>query len=139
MQKDTRIGRQAFATEPVASVPCRGCMRQQSRAVGRVHRAAQSHRALRVSFVTRASADTKETDTKAAKRKEKEQGRTTYSPASYKELVTDAVDAVDFALDDGVKRLEVDFPTLSGDSEQLSYLLGEAGGSRARSLLIEAI
>ena len=65
-----------------------------------------------------ADAGAAQLDAKAVRRREKEKGRQTYSPASYKELLVDAVESVEYALEDGVTRLEVDFPTLaSGDSE----------------------
>ena len=65
-----------------------------------------------------ARADTAEAEQKAARRRQKERGRSTYSPQSYKELLQDAVQSIEYALEDSVKRMEVDFPTLSGDSEQ---------------------
>lgn len=57
---------------------------------------------------------------RTARRKEKERGRSTYSPQSYKELLKDAVQSIEYALDDGETRMEVDFPTLSGDSKCLT-------------------
>lgn len=40
-------------------------------------------------------------------------GRQTYRPASYSELVTDAVESVKAGLEDGKTRMEVEFPALS--------------------------
>jgi hypothetical protein len=40
-------------------------------------------------------------------------GRTTYRPASFTELVGDAVQAVRTGLDDGLMRMEVEFPSVS--------------------------
>jgi hypothetical protein len=65
-------------------------------------------------------------DTKAARRREKEQGRSTYRPQSFKELLGDAVESIEHALEDGVNRMEVDFPTLAGDSQSLSSLQTES-------------
>ena len=59
-------------------------------------------------------------DARAVRRREKEEGRSTYRPESYKELVSHAVESIDYALEDGCKRMEVDFPTLAGDSKTLS-------------------
>lgn len=42
-------------------------------------------------------------------------GRQTYRPASFKELVTDATTALRSAIDDGLTRLEVEFPSLPGN------------------------
>ena len=67
-----------------------------------------------------AKANTAEAEQKSARRREKERGRSTYSPQSYKELLQDAVQSIEYALEDSIKRLEVDFPTLSGDSKQSS-------------------
>ena len=64
-----------------------------------------------------ATADTVEAEQKSQRRREKERGRSTYSPQSYKELLQDAVQSIEYALEDNVKRMEVDFPTLSGDSK----------------------
>ena len=72
----------------------------------------------RPAITATADAGAAQLDAKAVRRREKEKGRQTYSPASYKELLVDAVESVEYALEDGVTRLEVDFPTLaSGDSE----------------------
>lgn len=70
-----------------------------------------------------AKPQTAEAEQKAARRREKEKGRSTYSPQSYKELLQDAVQCIEYALEDGIKRMEVDFPTLTGDSKQPSELL----------------
>ena len=64
-----------------------------------------------------AQPSTASADAKAARRKEKELGREVYKPQSFKELLEDAVEAIDHAIEDGVNRMEVDFPTLAGDSE----------------------
>ena len=64
-----------------------------------------------------AQPSTASADSKAARRKEKELGREVYKPQSFKELLEDAVEAIDHAIEDGVNRMEVDFPTLAGDSE----------------------
>lgn len=69
-----------------------------------------------------ANSSTAEADTKAARRKEKEQGRSTYRPQSFKELLVDAVESIEHALEDGITRMEVDFPTLAGDSKDLRKL-----------------
>lgn len=76
----------------------------------------QSFRKVRSLTGVRAESSTAKADPKAARRKEKEQGRETYRPQSFKELLGDAVEAIEHALEDGVNRMEVDFPTLSGDS-----------------------
>lgn len=57
-------------------------------------------------------------DGKAKKRRTP--GRQTYRPASFKELVTDATTSLRSAIDDGLTRLEVEFPSLPGnvDGEQ---------------------
>ena len=74
----------------------------------------------RATISATADAGAAQLDATAVRRREKEKGRQTYSPASYKELLVDAVESVEYALEDGVTRLEVDFPTLSsGDSESL--------------------
>ena len=65
-----------------------------------------------------AQPSTASADAKAARRKEKELGREVYKPQSFKELLDDAVEAIDHAIEDGVNRMEVDFPTLAGDSER---------------------
>jgi hypothetical protein len=44
---------------------------------------------------------------------DKRAGRSTYRPASYTELVDDAVAAVAVAVSDGLTRLEVEFPAVS--------------------------
>jgi len=82
----------------------------------------QSFRKVRSLTGVRAESSTAKADPKAARRKEKEQGRETYRPQSFKELLGDAVEAIEHALEDGVNRMEVDFPTLSGDSELHSTL-----------------
>ena len=56
-------------------------------------------------------------DAKAVRRREKAEGRSTYRPESYKELLSHAVESIGYALDDGTVRMEVDFPTLGGNSE----------------------
>lgn len=56
-------------------------------------------------------------DAKAVRRREKAEGRSTYRPESYQELVSHAVESISYALEDGCLRMEVDFPTLAGDSE----------------------
>ena len=82
------------------------------------------HRRQLTSLKALAKGGAVENEQKKAKRKEKERGRSTYSPQSYKELLGDAVQSIEYALEDGVKRMEVDFPTLSGDSEpfQLQHI-----------------
>lgn len=40
-------------------------------------------------------------------------GRTTYRPKSYTELVGDAVEAIRLGLEDGLNRMEVEFPAVS--------------------------
>lgn len=40
-------------------------------------------------------------------------GRSTYRPSSYTELVDDAVASIVFAVQDDVKRMEVEFPAVS--------------------------
>ena len=44
-------------------------------------------------------------------------GRATYAPATFDELVDDASAALLAALDDGLKRIEVEFPALPGDKD----------------------
>ena len=44
-------------------------------------------------------------------------GRATYAPATFDELVDDASTALLAALDDGLKRIEVEFPALPGDKD----------------------
>lgn len=98
---------------------CYVCLQQQNLSRLRKRQLIRSAKGtcLRFGGPARAAADTAKLDSEAVRRREKEQGRSTYSPESYKELVGDAVESVCYALDDGVKRLEVDFPTLTGDSE----------------------
>lgn len=98
----------------LSSRPCHQCLHFNS-----THRRCYRGFDIRRAAKATAKAKTAESDQKAAKRREKEQGRSTYSPQSYKELLEDAVQSVEYALEDGVKRMEVDFPTLSGDSESL--------------------
>ena len=61
-------------------------------------------------------AQTQESEASASSPAEDESkrgGRQTYRPASYSELVTDAVEAMKVALADGKTRMEVEFPALS--------------------------
>ncbi len=44
-------------------------------------------------------------------------GRATYAPATFDELVDDASTALLAALDDGLTRIEVEFPALPGDKD----------------------
>ncbi|KAL4447447.1 hypothetical protein ABPG75_004666 [Micractinium tetrahymenae] len=49
----------------------------------------------------------------AQETEDKRAGRSTYRPSTYSELVQDAVAAVAAAMDDGLNRLEVEFPAVS--------------------------
>ena len=46
-------------------------------------------------------------------------GRATYRPATYEEIVADSAAAILKAVNAGLTRLEVDFPSVSGDSASL--------------------
>lgn len=61
---------------------------------------------------TSASADEPTTSASSRAVLDRSAGRMTYKPLSYGEMVTDAVEAVLTAIDDGVKWLEVEFPAL---------------------------
>ena len=89
--------------------PCKDCLKTQTWKAA-LKSTGRSHTAILAKSEVQA-------DPKAARREAKEQGRSTYSPQSYKELVKDAVESIEYALDDGETRMEVDFPTLSGDSK----------------------
>lgn len=51
-------------------------------------------------------------------------GRATYAPATFDELVDDASAALLAALDDGLRRVEVEFPALPGDKDGASAVVG---------------
>ncbi len=79
---------------------------------------------LRVSAQEQAEtvAETPVTEEKAKKRRAP--GRQTYRPSSFQELVNDATASVRAAIDDGLTRLEVEFPALPGNID------GECPGLR---------
>lgn len=107
-----------------ATAPCSAnqSYRNHQKAFESFHTNQRRSRSERARFRLLANGKTAGSAEKEAERRKKEQGRSTYSPQSYKELLQDAVQSIECALDDGVKRMEVDFPTLSGDSERLSPL-----------------
>lgn len=54
-----------------------------------------------------------EQDASTSDSSDRRSGRETYRPKSYSELIDDAVGAVKVALEDGLTRLEVEFPAVS--------------------------
>ncbi len=80
-------------------------------------RSSQPHPLQRRATAARAQTEQKgETDKRA--------GRSTYRPTTYTELVEDAVVAVAAAVDDGLKRLEVEFPAVSNvDGKAVAFRL----------------
>lgn len=74
--------------------------------------APQAPDALRLaSWVCRASAEGTQAEVT-----QKAAGRMSYRPASFAELIGDAVASIEAALKDGITRLEVDFPAVPGGS-----------------------
>ena len=62
-----------------------------------------------------AEASTSQPQEAAAQQHKRTPGRQTYRPASFGELVNDATTAIRAAVDDGLTRLEVEFPPLPGN------------------------
>lgn len=77
------------------------------------HAFAKSHRMQHPRRLALIRAQTEQSNASTSESEGKAQGRTTYRPASYSELITDAVNAICVGLKDGLTRMEVEFPAVS--------------------------
>jgi hypothetical protein len=118
---------------PPCTRPAPACLEAPCSTRGRpVHFTSRIHDSR--SFILRASAQEQADAVAEAEqdrpKKRRAPGRQTYRPASFQELVKDATTSLKCAIEDGLTRLEVEFPALPGsiDGEATSCVSASAKG-----------
>ena len=69
-----------------------------------------------------AQANTEDASSPTTSEVDKKAGRTTYRPTTFSELVGDAVQSILVGLDDGLTRMEVEFPAVSNMDGEIIIL-----------------